>query len=399
MNRKSLAVPALLVLTLLPAAAFAQKKVPGEMYRNTTSMEMMGMSMPGRTAEMCVPVGKAAETLGRPNDPNCRVYDTHSSGNKFTGKMSCTGTNAMEGDMEIVTEGKTVKGVTHMKMKEGEGTMKFESTRLGTPCEAVDYSDYKPPVVAVPKMDAEAACKQQIAEIEKDPSTIGNRASLFVGQGASCAKSATQKTFCSLAQTHRGFMSLDLQEKRYAQVLKSSGGGGNNPDATFTPLSSTISGCGLGKMPGAAESLRGRLVGSADAQGEYEFLIAEGGDAGFAAAVAAAKRECSGRKYTNAANPKFRGLCGRYGLMLVRGDRAGILSIIDGSCSGDCGSGDSGAAAAGASGSAVGAVGTNGQGPPQQVPQQDAANETTKDKAKDTVDKGKKLLRGLLGGG
>jgi hypothetical protein len=349
---------------------------------------------------MCVPVGKANETLGRPNDPNCRVYDTHSSGNRFTGKMSCTGANAMEGDMEIVTEGKTVKGVTHMKMKEGEGTMKFESTRLGTPCEAVDYSDYKPPVVNLPKVDPEAVCKAQIAEIEKDPSTIGNRASLFVGTGAGCAKSPTLKTFCSIAQSHRGFLSMDLQEKRYAQVLKSSGGGNDKQDATFTPLSVSVGACGLGKMPGAGESLRSRLVGTAEAQGEYEFLIAEGGDAGFATAVAAAKRECSGRKYTNSANPKYRGFCGRYGLMLVQGDRAGIMAMIDGSCSGDCGSSGSASAA----GSASGTAGTNGQGTPQQGSQQqgaqqDAPKETAKDKAKDAVDKGKKLLRGILGGG
>jgi hypothetical protein len=398
MNRKSLAVSALLaLLALLPAAVFAQKKVPGEMYRNTTSMEMMGMSMPSRTAEMCVPVGKANEALARPDDPNCRVYDTHSAGNKFSAKMSCTGTNAMDGDIEMVTEGKTVKGVNHMKMKEGEGTMKFESTRLGTPCEAVDYSDYKPPVVNMPKVDPEADCKAQIAAIEKDPSTIGNRASLFVGTGARCAKSSTLKSFCSVAQSHRGFLSMDRQEKRYAQVLATSGGGNDKQDATFAPLTVTMGACGLGKMPGAAESLRGKLVGSAEAQGEYEFLIAEGGDAGFAAAVAAAKRECSGRKYTNAANPKFSGFCGSYGLMLVRGDRAGIMSIIDGSCSGDCGSSDSSAAAGGstASGSASGTGGTNGQG----TPQQDAAKETTKDKAKDAVDKGKKLLRGILGGG
>lgn len=392
--RKSLTVSALLALTLLPAAALAQKKVPGEMYRNTTSMEMMGMSMPGRTAEMCVPVGKANETLSRPDDPNCRVYDTHSAGNRFTGKLSCTGSNAMEGDMEIVTEGKTVKGVTHMRMKGGEGTMKFESTRLGTPCEAVDYSDYKPPVVNVPKVDPEAACKQQIAEIEKDPATIGNRAALFVGTGAICAKSPTLKTFCSVAQSHRGFMSMDMQEKRYAQLLATSGGG-DKQDATFSPLTLAMSGCGLGKMPAAGESLRRRLIGTAEAQGEYEFLIGEGGDAGFTAAVAAAKRECSGRAYTNASNPKFRSLCGRYGAMLVRGDRAGIQSIIDGSCSGDCGS-----SSGGTNGQSTQQQNTQQQqGPQQQGPQQEAAKETPKDKAKDAVDKSKKFLRGILGGG
>jgi len=394
MNNKPLAVSAVLTLALalLPGAVFAQKKVPGEMWKQTTSMEMMGMSMPSRTSQMCVPVGKANEALSRPDNPNCSVHDVKNAGNTFSAKMVCTGKDAMEGDIETVSDGRTIKGVTHMKMQGGEGTIKFESTRIGTACEAVDYSDYKPPVVNVPKLDPDALCKQQIAEIQKDPSTLANRASLFVGPSASCGKSPAFTTFCSAAQTHRGFLSMAMHEKRMSTLMPA----GTKPDATTAPLSATITGCGLGKMPAAADALRTKLVASAEAQSEYEFLIAEGGEPGFNTAAAVAKRECSGRAYTNAANAKYRTLCGRWGALLVRGDRAGIMSMIDGSCSGDCGSGSGPPAAAG---TAAPAAATSGPAAGQGTGQQDAAKESTKDKAKDKVEQGKKFLRGILGGG
>jgi len=399
MIRKSLACSALLALTLLPVAAFAQKKVPGEMYRNTTSMEMMGMSMPGRTADMCVPVGKA-EALGRPDDPSCRVYDTHNEGNRFTAKMSCTGKEPMEGDMEIVTEGKTVRGLTHMKMKEGSGTMKFESTRLGTPCAALDYSDYKPPVVKGPTYDPETICKEQLAGVAKDPATAGNAVDIWRGKDSACGKSPTLKSYCSIALSHRGFMGMDMQEKRMAQLMP-----GQKLEGTSAPLTTVMGICGVGKMPAAAEATRTRLLSTAEAEGEYLFLVGEGGDAGFATAVAAAKRECSGRGGTNAKNAKFARFCDPYGPLLVRGDRAGVMSMLDGSCSGDCGSSGSSSASGGGSssggrtGSASGSTGSSGQGTQQQGGQQDAAKDSAKDKAKEAVDKGKKLLRGILGGG
>jgi Protein of unknown function (DUF3617) len=133
----------ILALGLLPGLLLAQQKVAGELWRQTTSMDMKGMSMPSRTMEMCVPVGKANETLSRPQNSDCKVYDAKTVGNRFTAKMSCTGRAALEGEIETVTEGKTVRGTTHMKMQGGEATMKFESTRLGTACEVPDYSTLK----------------------------------------------------------------------------------------------------------------------------------------------------------------------------------------------------------------------------------------------------------------
>ena len=103
--------------------------------------------------------------------------------------------------------------------------------------------------------------------------------------------------------------------------------------------------------------------------------------------VALAKQECSGRAFTSAKNPRYTRLCGQYGTLLVKGDRAGVMSVLTGECSGDCGT----------SGSTVTTATPGAAAEPQSA--KDSARDAAREKAKDAVDKGKKLLRGILGGG
>lgn len=123
------------------------KKVPGEMWRNSMSMEMQGMSMPmpGGAKETCVPVGRAQEAMAAP-DKDGQVYDTQAAGNRLSAKFRCTGQQKMEGSMESVADGDRIRGTMRARSTDGsEFRMKFDNTRLGKACEAIDYAGYKPP--------------------------------------------------------------------------------------------------------------------------------------------------------------------------------------------------------------------------------------------------------------
>jgi hypothetical protein len=128
------------VLAVLGAGvvALAQDKPAGETWKETTSMEMAGMSMPPRTMEVCVPAGKAQEALSKPQGPgmgdNCSVQDAKHEGNKFTAKFICTGKQPVQGTIENVIEGDHSKGTMTLSMAGQQMTMKTESQKVGTPC-------------------------------------------------------------------------------------------------------------------------------------------------------------------------------------------------------------------------------------------------------------------------
>jgi hypothetical protein len=393
--RASILAASLLGVVLLPAQALAQKKVPGEKWRQTVSMQMAGMSMPARTTEICAPVGKANEALTRPEDSSCSVYDVKTSGNSYSARMKCTGSDAMEGSIQTVSEGNTMHGTTTMKGKDGEMTMKFDSTRLGA-CEAIDYSDYKPPVAKAlppqPARDPDASCKQMAAEFGKPGNELSQVALHYAGPDASCAKSPTRKAYCAAAQTPGGFFSLERGERSMAAALAQATGP-ERQSPVYVPLTASLQTCGLASTPAAINTLQQKLLGEAEVAGAWEFLIIDGSEAQFASLVALAKRECSGRSYTNAANARYLRFCGSYGAALVRGDRQRVLE--------DAGA-DSDRVEAAARPATIATGSTSVTPPPAQdgkSPASDDSKERAKEKAREAVDKGKKLLRGILGGG
>ncbi len=99
-----------------------------------------------------------------------------------------------------------------------------------------------------------------------------------------------------------------------------------------------------------------------------------------------------------------------YGEMLANNDRVGVMSVYHGDCSGDCGTirnngGTRRAAGPGSSTGAKGAGNTAAANTPPNAPANNAPNgddkakEDAKQKAKDALEKGKKALKGLFGGG
>ena len=146
-----------LAAALLSAGAYALDKVPGEKWKVTVTMEMTGMSMPANTMEICAPVGKAAEAVSRPiGASQCAVTDMKKVGNTTSAKISCTGNTPMEGDFEQTVEGNRMHGRTNIKAAGMAMKMKYESEKLGTACEAIDYSTVKAsdlPALAKPKIE------------------------------------------------------------------------------------------------------------------------------------------------------------------------------------------------------------------------------------------------------
>jgi hypothetical protein len=402
------------------------KKVPGETWRNSMSMEMMGMTMPmpNGNKETCVPIGRAQEAMAAP-DKDCQVYDTQASGNKFSGKFRCTGQQKMEGSMESVSDGTRVRGTMRARMADGnEVTMKFDNTRIGKACEAIDYSGYKPPPPPV------------FAQV--DPCKISNTSEMkdiylnFIGpSSADCKKSPYFKTFCARVKSPSGFLWLDMEQRKNAtgdfSIYEKATG--LDFSASKEPLTKSLGACGLGTASTAVAALRRNLLTVAEAEINWDYLLIEG-DAGSGGAgqggagggqggagggqgsggglggmAGTAQQQCTGRAYTGhltSNNPKYGQVCVDYGFTLTRGDYEGARGVayqkygLEYTGSGGVAARRAPAAGTPAAGVSPAAAAANGA----QAPVDDAKPKPSgTDKAKDTLEKGKKVLRGIFGGG
>ncbi len=136
--RASSAATALFAVLGAQVVALADEKPAGEMWQETMSMQMAGMTMPPRTMEVCVPAGKAQEALSKPQGPgmgdNCSVQEAKTDGNRFTAKFICTGKQPMQGTIENVIEGGHSMGTMTVSVNGQQMTMKTDSKKLGTAC-------------------------------------------------------------------------------------------------------------------------------------------------------------------------------------------------------------------------------------------------------------------------
>jgi hypothetical protein len=247
--------------------------------------------------------------------------------------------------------------------------MNMDANKLGTACEATDYSAFKAKAEAAQAAGAQQmaqVCTQMSERFTKTPRDLAGAAALYADKNGQCATHPTKKSFCSAVQTPAGFASLSNQER----AMSRSGGDRN---AMTAPLTSALQSCDLG----GADALRTKLLATAEKQNDWDFLVAEGNDATFAMLNATAKRECAGRSFTNAPAGRYGELCRKYGVTLARNDRAGARA----------------------------AAGVTSDGPPaataaaDDAPAADAAPEAQKSKSRETLDKTKKKLKSLFGGG
>lgn len=126
------------VILASQVVALADDKPAGEIWQQSMSMEMPGMTMPPRTMQVCVPPGKAHEALSKPQGPgigdNCSIQDAKQEGNKYSAKFICTGKQAVQGTVESVFEGDHAKTTMTMTVNGQTLTMKTDSQKLGTAC-------------------------------------------------------------------------------------------------------------------------------------------------------------------------------------------------------------------------------------------------------------------------
>lgn len=355
----------------------AQKKAQGELWRHTASMEMEGMSMPGRTSEVCVPKGREQESAALPERSDCRIYDAQQSGNRYAAKFECSGKDPMRGSMETTREGDRIRGRMTMESKDGAMTMRYDMQRLNKACEVPQAP---PPMAVAPPAPGKGLCAMLDEQLAKEPERIDELRMQYVGPGASCGSPAQIKAFCSAVKSPAGFLELKRGE---AQVQQMKAGGGVDAEQMAQlgmPLGDSMRACGLGSGPDATAKLVASMQMPARTQGAWDFLVLEGDEASQTFLRDTAKSQCTGRSFTNAREPRYSGLCAKYGLALVRGDRAAAQEL---------------ARAGGGSDDAPSSAGADAPAG-EEAP---ASAEEQPSKSKDLLKKGRGVLRGIFGGG
>lgn len=292
-------------------AASAQQ---GETWRVRTTTEMQGMTLPAQTMEQCFPVGSGNTTevammMLRQQNDDCQISNLRQSGNMVSADVKCAiGQNSLEGRMELEMFDDTMRGTMTAKVAGSAMTTKFENTKLGKACVV-------PASAKVDRVTDDLETCQMSLDMMKEmgkqmgATGLALQASVFLyplsGPGkreVDCKQHPSFKNFCSELQTLDGFSSMD-----------------NYAGMESLPASLEI--CGLG----SETALRAMILSQAEKEGRWNYLLRSGGDEYYSKLVALAKKECSGRSFTNIDDPKYRNLCSNYGTALVNGNRTGAL--------------------------------------------------------------------------
>lgn len=288
----------LAILGLVAAiGALAADAPPGERWHQTQSMEMMGMSMPGRSSDFCKAPG--TDDLPVQPDKDCRMYDVRRTPQGATFKMSCTGEHAAEADGETTYLGPNhTRTKMHMKMAEGEVTMNVESEKVGACTGNEANLVVKREVAKAQAMGAkvEAEARQQLAKTCADAARTAESPALMT---RTCTDPATIKTYCSNFQAHEPFRK---QAEEEARNRRSGSAVPSGLEWQLLPLTTTARMCGID-----TNKLRERLCGTAEAKGQMAFIATQ--CPALAKVIEAARERCAGRGYTSMP-ANYREVCG-----------------------------------------------------------------------------------------
>jgi hypothetical protein len=343
----------LAVAQLLVPTAGAQAPTPGERWRSTMSMEMMGMKMPGQTTEICTP--KGSDEAPVPDDKECQITNRRSSGKTTSFDMACEG--GMTGTMEMTQESPTKwSGKMTANSKEGQMTMRIMSEKQPGECDA---SEMERKFNQMRAQGDAATAKQCLASANAGISIV------FVGQSAYCKDAASVKAYCSFARTSGGYNKLARDQRMGARVYT-----GAEAANYRTILADTGKLCNF-----SPETVRTQYCSTAQKKEDWTFFAEECPEL----AKPLAQAQCAGRDFTTPVDPPFVKFCGAWS--------------AGGAATGAAG-------AAGAAGGAPAAAGTvkvgegEGAGTGEQVvtPKPSPAGI-----AKDAVLKSKEALKGLFG--
>lgn len=246
--------------TCVLGSAFAAT-VPGEKWKQSITVQMEGMSMPMPGGEICAPVGKAAAALSKP-DKNCTVSNAKQVGNRFTADVTCTGKDAMQGTIDMVTGPDKMSGQMHVRTADGEMTMVMESQKLGA-CQAVDTDALVAAAEAQGKQATAMAaasqaqvCASETYDVKQDPSKVAGVVAMFLQPGAQCAGKPLPANFCSSVTSRGGYSSLVSTNAHMPGALNRAMGA-----------------CKLGTDKASLDALQAKLVASAEADGDADFIV------------------------------------------------------------------------------------------------------------------------------
>ncbi len=282
-----------ILAALSVGVADAADAPPGERWKTTSSMEMMGMKMPGQTAFMCLEPGSNDVPVG--HDKNCTTHDVKRTPNGMTFRMSCTGKEAYEAEGEVTTLGPN-RSRTKLLMRtaDGEMTMISENEKLGA-CTGSETNLVAKRMIGKAEADSKKAQAEQERMRAQQCADAARTGDFYTVSSGLCRDDkAAVKSFCTSFQTHAVFRKIAEEQARNVRSGSSAGG-------QVQPLTSSAKLCGVD-----ADTTRERLCGTAEAQGQYAFIATQC----LALASAIGKRECSGRAGTyRASDPKYLPIC------------------------------------------------------------------------------------------
>lgn len=363
MNQKirSLTLAAFATLAIAPmlwSTATAQAPTPGERWRSTMSMEMMGMKMPGQTTEICTPKGMSQAPVA--DDKECQVSNRRRTGNTESFDMACKG--GVTGTMEMTQESPTRwSGKMIANSKEGQMTMRMTSEKQPGECDASEMERKMNQL----KAQGDAMLAKECLNAAK-PESLNPM--LFVGNAVvACTDAASRKSYCESARTYRGYSSVASYQRLSTSPMYK----GAEAASYKSVVADTGKLCGFNP-----ETVRTQLCGTAQGKKEWKYL------AEVCPEISAplAQRECAGRDFTTPVSPPFVDFCSAYAAAGRGASPAGPASA----------GGDDPAAS-------PGSASTASQGGQAGNESADAEAEKSTDKAKEALNKGKQALKGLFG--
>jgi hypothetical protein len=273
----------LTVFAIVFAASSSLAEEPGNLWEVTTSMEAAGMSMPGRTQQVCTAANAEGPEAMSGNDDRCQMSDIQRSSGKFSYKVKCPDGS---GTGEMTYQGKD-SYASVVTMTAGGDTMKMSSKgkRIGS----CDASKMKKQVAAVEAQGA-AALAQACAGVPEQ---------MLPAQLAALNCDAKyKKQLCERFGTKAGFRTAASRKPMGDPTMDS----GTLPE--------------VGKFCGVQpEAVRERLCTEADKGQDLNFI----GEQCPALAQPIAQRECAGRGFSSPPAEKYRDFCGTYARSMMQG--------------------------------------------------------------------------------
>jgi hypothetical protein len=270
-------------LVAAPAVAADGQTEPGVKWKMTTSMSAMGMSMPPRTFEMCVPASSNETPMAM--EKNCEVQSRQRTANTEIIKFHCSGKDAMDGTVEIKHLGPDhYHSKSHMTSADGAMDAETDGEKLPGACDAGAMKRKVAAIVAQGTAMTAKMCHDGAAS-----ASIG----AFTGPHPTCTDPADKQTFCATVQGYKPFKDLSFVARHAT----------DKSAANEQGLGAAAATCGF-----SVEAVRSKLCANAESKGEWGFLATECPTL----ADPIGKRECVGRGYTSPVGAKYKDFCSEW---------------------------------------------------------------------------------------